>query len=91
MPKHKIIPQRAKDQFASGATTEPRHSDLIAFEMRLHAIRYRQMAATATTAQISVPLLRLAEQYDQMAVDTAREGTPLSRLSPNPVRSGDFV
>lgn len=81
LPKRRIIPEQAKDHFApvamDGPHMDPLPSDLIPVEMKLRAIWYRQMAATATTAQVSEPLRLLAEQYEQVAVETAGKGTML--------------
>ncbi len=48
-------------------TDRPRLSDLTPAELRARAMKYRAMAATATTADVRDALIRLAVRFEEMA------------------------
>jgi hypothetical protein len=58
----------------------PWPSELTPEEQRMRAAQYRQLAATARTADTQDALLRLAQQYEQMAakqIENMKQGLGL--------------
>lgn len=71
-----MVRQKIRDRFGVMNERRPLPSELTPKEQQMRAAQYRELAATARTADTRDALLRLAQRYEALAARRALSSPP---------------